>query len=293
MTAALVFDRVSKQVGQRALLDSVDLTVDFGEVVGLLGPNGAGKSTLIRVATAQTVASAGTVTILGSKLDRSGVLPEGVGLLPERPGFVEHLSASENLRMLGKLAGIEVSVEPVLKRVGLDPLSARPVRRYSLGMRQRLALAQALLCAPRLAILDEPGTGLDALGIIELRRIVEDLAHSGVGILMASHLLGEVERSCDRVVLLKEGAVVDELDLRTMATSQVRVGCKSEEDWQKIQALMPLDGLVRSGLFGVFDADRPVDELVRVAVDGGVDINHISLEPIDLESVVIRIAHDS
>jgi len=292
MTTPLRFDGVSKRIGKRLLLDSVDLTVDFGEVVGLLGPNGAGKSTLIRVATAQTVASGGTVTVLGVRLDRSGVIPPGVGLLPESPEFIEHLSAPENLRVIGKLAGNSREVDPVLERVGLDPRSTRPVRRYSLGMRQRLALAQALFLKPVLAILDEPGTGLDALGIIELRKIVEDLKDSGVAVLMASHLLGEVERSCDRVVLLKGGVVVDELDLRRMRTSRIRFGLKSEADWATLSCLMPLNDLTRSGIFGVFEVDRPIEQVVHQAVAAGLDIVHISEEPIDLEAVVIKVAQN-
>lgn len=201
---------LGKRYGSRRVLGGVDLTIHPGEVVGLVGPNGAGKTTLIRLLTGMSRPTEGGGRVLEARLgETSGRLPF-VGLMIERPSFIESLSARRNLELLFGIRGQAgtAEAERALHRVGLDPHERKPVRSYSLGMRQRLSLAQAIGESPALAVLDEPTNGLDPAGIVEMRLLVRRLAdEDGMGVLLASHLLSEVEAVCDRVIILKGGEV--------------------------------------------------------------------------------------
>ena len=195
---------------KRRVLDGVDLTIRPGEVLGLVGPNGAGKSTLIRILSAMARPTEGEGVVLGRSIRSSSSKTPFLGMMIERPTFIEALSGRSNLSLLFGIRGDSSSgvVAAALTKVGLDPEDRRPVRTYSLGMRQRLSLAQAIGENPSFLVLDEPTNGLDPSGIIAMRTIIRRLADEGMGVLLASHLLGEVEAVCDRVMLLKEGRVI-------------------------------------------------------------------------------------
>ena len=201
---------IGKAYGGRHVLADVDLELRAGEVVGLIGPNGAGKTTLIRILAGLSDPTHGSGSVLGTELHtRRGRMPF-LGLMTERPAFIETLSGRRNLELLFGIRGIvgRDAAESTLRRVGLDPDDRRPVRTYSLGMRQRLSLAQAIGESPPLVILDEPTNGLDPGGIIGMRALVRDLVdREGMGVLLASHLLAEVEAVCDRVIIMKCGRV--------------------------------------------------------------------------------------
>ena len=197
--------------GRRTVaLDGLDLTVPEGGVFGFLGPNGSGKTTTIRCLLGLVRATAGRARILG--VDVPGGLPVAmrrIGAIVETPALFPTMTARENLRLLGAIDGIgTTSIDRVLDRVGLAARADDNVRTYSLGMRQRLGLGAALLKDPALLILDEPANGLDPAGIRETRELMRDLGAEGRTVLVSSHLLGEIEHTCDAVAILKRGRCV-------------------------------------------------------------------------------------
>ncbi|MGH3683344.1 MAG: ABC transporter ATP-binding protein, partial [Natronosporangium sp.] len=189
----------------------VDLTVRRGEVVGLLGPNGAGKTTALRVLLGLTHATAGQVLIFGHRLSPGAPVLSRVGALVEGPGFLPHRSGLANLTGYWQATGRppdDARLAEVVEIAGLGDSIHRRVRTYSHGMRQRLAIAQAMLGLPELLVLDEPTDGLDPPQIAEMRRVLRRYATGGRAVLVSSHLLAEVEQTCTHVVVVHKGAVV-------------------------------------------------------------------------------------
>lgn len=211
-----------KQFGRNLAVEDVSLTIAAGEVFGFLGPNGAGKTTSIKMLLGLIAPSGGTGTVLGQPLGDCATRAH-VGFLPEHFRFHDCLTGRELLRLHGKLCGLrgtrlEQRIDDLLARVDLLDAENRPLREYSKGMMQRAGLAQALINSPRLVFLDEPTSGLDPLGRLLVRDIIEDLRAQGTTVFLNSHLLGEVEATCDRVVFVKQGRAIRELSLRDSST---------------------------------------------------------------------------
>ncbi len=218
-----------KRYGRLTAVDSVDLDVREGDRYGFLGPNGSGKTTTVRMLLGLVLPTSGTVELLGER-KLKGVLPH-VGALVEGPAAYGHLSGRANLRLAdaagpgGRLRTRRARVEEVLEQVGLAGIDRRPVKAYSLGMRQRLGLATALLRKPRLLVLDEPTNGLDPQGIREVRDLLIALNEGGTTVFLSSHLLSEVEALCTRVGVLDRGRLVaqDDLDVLQAPTGRLEV----------------------------------------------------------------------
>ena len=192
-------------------VDNVDFTVQRGQVVGLLGPNGAGKTTSLRVLMGMTRATKGEILVFGHHLVPGADVLQRVGALVEGPGFLPHLSGVDNLRLFWRSTGrpeAESCFDEALAIAGLGDAIYRKVRKYSHGMKQRLAIAQAMLGMPELLVLDEPTDGLDPPQIAEMRRVLRDYATNGRAVLVSSHLLAEVEQTCTHVVVMHKGSVV-------------------------------------------------------------------------------------
>jgi ABC-2 type transport system ATP-binding protein len=206
-----------KQFGATLAVADLSLNVGAGEIFGFLGPNGAGKTTSIKMLLALVEPTSGTGHVLGAPLgDRAA--RARIGFLPEHFRFHDTLTATELLRFHGRLYGLrgadlDARIERLLIRVDLVDAADRPLRGYSKGMLQRAGLAQALLNEPQLVFLDEPTSGLDPLGRLLVRRIIEELRAAKVTVFLNSHLLGEVEATCDRVAFVKRGRVVSVLSL--------------------------------------------------------------------------------
>ena len=202
---------LSKQYGQRLVVNNLSLEVKRGEIFGFLGPNGAGKTTTIRMALNLITPTSGSVEILGKNVAKHGahVLPR-VGALIETPALYLYLSGRDNLHTLGKaLGGIpEKRIDAVLELVGLAGRQKDRVRTYSLGMMERLGVGIALLNVPDVLVLDEPANGLDPAGIVEMRDLMHQLSAAGKTIFISSHLLSEVQQICTRVAIINLGRLV-------------------------------------------------------------------------------------
>ncbi len=203
---------LTKRYGQTIAVDDLNLTIHRGEVWGLLGPNGAGKTTTIRAILGLIRPDAGEVVVMGHSVGRGPQrIMRHIGAIVEGPASYGYLSGRDNLRLCAKLAsnGAEQNIERVLELVGLIEKANVKVSDYSLGMKQRLSMAQALVGDPSLLILDEPVNGLDPRGIREIRRLIMRLTmEKQVTILLSSHLLHEVEQTCDHVAIIDNGKLV-------------------------------------------------------------------------------------
>jgi ABC-2 type transport system ATP-binding protein len=221
-TAALSTQGLSKRFGSRPAVRDLDLEVRRGEVFGFLGPNGAGKTTTIRMALGLIRPTSGWVEVLGRNVleHRAEVLPR-VGALVETPALYPYLSGRDNLRAFAHLLGgvPNARLDEVLELVGLADRQRDRVRAYSMGMRQRLAVAVALLNDPELLMLDEPANGLDPAGIVEMRDMLRALAAAGKTVFVSSHVLAEVQQICDRVAIIDQGRLVREATVADLVAS--------------------------------------------------------------------------
>lgn len=224
---------LTKRFGQQLAVDGVDLAVPPGSVFGFLGPNGSGKTTTIRMLLGLAAASAGTVNLLGMEMPGRfrDVLPR-VGALVEGPAFYPFLSGAANLHRLDAAgpgtipATRKARVERALERVGLAHAAGKKVHAYSLGMKQRLGIANALLSRRDLLVLDEPTNGLDPQGTREVRNLVRSLAHDGATVFVSSHLLAEVEQMCTHAAVMSQGRLVAQGplgELRRAGSARIRL----------------------------------------------------------------------
>ncbi len=212
---------LSKQYGQRLAVDNLNLEVHRGEIFGFLGPNGAGKTTTIRMALGLIAPTSGNVEILGQDvvIHRAEVLPR-VGALVEVPALYLYMSGRDNLRAVGSVLGgvPKARIDAVLELVGLSVRQKDRVRTYSLGMKQRLGVAMALLQDPDVLVLDEPANGLDPAGIVEMRDLMHRLSAQGKTVFISSHLLSEVQQICTRVAIIHLGKLVAEATVEELTS---------------------------------------------------------------------------
>ena len=212
MDAAIEARGLTRHFGAIPAVDGIDLTIPRGSIYGFLGPNGSGKTTTIRLMLGLLRPDRGSVKLLGGSPRNSACLSR-VGAVVERPAFYPYLSAHENLRLFATLAGMSAapgraSADQALGVVGLQSVARRKVGGFSTGMKQRLAVALALLRDPELVILDEPTNGLDPAGVVEVRGLIGELARGGRTVFLSTHVLTEVEQLCDRVAVLQRGRLV-------------------------------------------------------------------------------------
>jgi ABC-2 type transport system ATP-binding protein len=217
---------LTKRFGERTAIDRVDLHVPRGSAFGFLGPNGAGKTTMIRMLLGLTRANAGSMSLLGHPVpsERARALAR-VGAIVEEPRFHPHLSGRENLRIVAAVRGPQAHarITPALERVGLSERAEEKVKKYSLGMRQRLGVARCLLADPLLLILDEPTNGLDPGGIQEFREMIRAMVEQeGRTVFLSSHLLDEVEKICDHAAIVDRGKIVVQGAISELAKAGTR-----------------------------------------------------------------------
>lgn len=295
MTELIVTRALTKRYGQTLAVDGVDLMVHEGDRYGFLGPNGSGKTTLVRMLLGLVFPTSGEIEIMGAAVPKSvrEVLPD-IGALVEGPAALPHLSGRTNLAIIdaaGPRAGGRRDrrdrIEDVLRRVGLGGIDRRPVRAYSLGMRQRLGLAAALLRKPKLLILDEPTNGLDPRGILEIRELLLTLNAAGTTVFLSSHLLSEVDELCDHVGIVDRGRLVLQESLADVRAPTGRVVVDTQDP---ADAVALLDGQVevRDGSRLVVRASDAADLNTRL-VRAGVRVREIAVQRRTLEQVVLDV----
>ena len=212
---------LTKRFGDRTVVDGLALAIPAGSVCGFVGPNGAGKTTTIRMLLGLVRPTSGGGTILGGSLTEPDSYLSKVGALIESPAFYPQLSGRDNLKALARLGQLPLSaVDPVLERSGLLARAGDKYRSYSLGMKQRLGIAAAMLAGPELLILDEPTNGLDPAGIVEMRGLIRSFAEDGITVLVSSHLISEIEQICDYVVMIRAGRLVHQGSVRELRAAQ-------------------------------------------------------------------------
>jgi ABC-2 type transport system ATP-binding protein len=243
---------LTKRFGERVAVDNVDLHVPHGAAFGYLGPNGAGKTTLIRMLLGLTQATAGTMRLLGHPVpaERAAALAR-VGAIVEEPRFHGHLTGRENLTVIAAAREREAHdrIDGALARVGLTHRADDRVKRYSLGMRQRLGVARSLLADPELLILDEPTNGLDPAGIHEFRDMIRGFVAEGRTVLLSSHLLDEVEKICDEVAIVDRGRVVAQGPIADLAAGSRKTILIATSDDERA--------------LGIFSEHRAIESVAR------------------------------
>jgi len=279
---------LTKRYGEHAAVDAIGLTVRRGEVYGFLGPNGAGKTTTLRMLLGLVRPTSGTATVLGRPPGTPDATAD-IGALVEGPGFFPYLSGRDNLRVLARYRGLgDDDVERVLDRVDLAARGRDRFKSYSMGMKQRLGVAAALLGDPQLLILDEPTNGLDPAGVNDMRRLVADLSAAGQTVLLSSHLLTEVQEICDRVGVISRGRLITEApvsELRGGSRLLVRAG-PADTALAVAMGLAGDDAVTVAGdLLQVRLDPHRAAELTRALVQAGADVHEVRPSERSLEEV--------
>ncbi len=298
MSTVVRTEGLTKRYGSSTVVDAVDLEVSEGDLFGFLGPNGAGKTTTIRMLLGLVRPSAGRAEVLGRPVGPTlATALADVGALVEGPGFYPYLSGRRNLTLFdaagpgGRPGDRRARVEDALALVGMADVDRRPVKHYSLGMRQRLGLAAALLRRPRLLVLDEPTNGLDPNGIRELRELFVELTRSGTTVVLSSHQLAEVELICTRAAVMVGGRVVAQDSVeRLLAPTGVVVLTSPDLD-AVAPCLVQLGGprlLDRSGdRARIALGGLPSEALVAALVADGLAVRELVVERRTLEDVFV------
>jgi ABC-2 type transport system ATP-binding protein len=292
---------LTKRFGDNVAVDGVEMLVPRGCAFGYLGPNGAGKTTLIRVLLGLTRADSGTMSLLGHTVPRHRDLALArVGAIVDEPRFHGHLTGRQNLQILAaaREPAAKTRVAPALERVGILHRADDKVTKYSMGMRQRLGVAACLLGDPQLLILDEPMNGLDPGGMLEMRDMIQSLVAEGRTVVLSSHLLDEVERTCDAVAIVDKGKVIRQGPISQLlagSSFEVQVECSEPERAR---------GVLEGTAFGAHVGARPdglditlpegterdaIAEINRLLVESGVAVYRLQHMQASLESWFLEV----
>ncbi|MBC7761115.1 MAG: ATP-binding cassette domain-containing protein [Candidatus Saccharibacteria bacterium] len=295
---AIHTEGLTKRFGSQLAVDGVDLRVPVGSVFGFLGPNGSGKTTTIRLLLGLASATSGQIEVLGKRIpeDLRMVLPE-VGALVEGPGFYPYLSGAANLHRLDTADGHATSatrrvrVQTALERVGLSHAAGKKVKAYSLGMKQRLGIANALLTPRRLLVLDEPTNGLDPQGTREVRSLIRSLAAEGTTVFVSSHLLAEIEQVCTDAAVMSVGRLVAQgtiAELRGVGGARVRLESPDRDlaiaVFSRFGMTVAEPGADATELIAAFGEQEPDPEVIVAAlVDARVRVRSFTVDRPSLE----------
>ncbi len=302
MTAtAIALDGLTKTFDQRTVVDDLTFDLPTGGVTGFLGPNGSGKSTTIRMLLGLIRPTGGTATVLGHPITEPAAYVSRVGALIDSPALYPTLSGRDNLRVYAELAGVaDRRIDDVLHIVGLAGRDSDRASSYSLGMKQRLAIAIALLRDPPLLVLDEPTNGLDPAGIVEIRNLIKDLGAAGHTVLVSSHVLAEMQAACDRFVVIRNGRLLftgTSAELLAAGPSRIIARPEREDELPALARLLADQGLTARPVHGELVVDTDADRsagLNLLAFEAGITLRELITRQDDLEDIFLHLTttHD-
>ncbi len=297
-TAILSIKNLHKRYGKVHAVNNVSLDIHKGNVYGILGPNGSGKSTTLGIVLNVVNKTSGEYSWFGGTQETHQALKK-VGAIIERPNFYPYMTAKENLELVCKIKGINYSkIDEKLEIVGLTDRKDSKFKTYSLGMKQRLAIASALLNDPEILILDEPTNGLDPQGIIQVRDIIRFIASQGTTILLASHLLDEVEKVCSHVLVLRFGEILYNGKVDEMTSKSNYFELQSDNnnliiDLLKnnftVDTISEVDGKIEV----YFNQDLEASTLNRFLVEKGIYLNHLVKRKLSLENQFLALTNQN
>lgn len=281
---------LTKDFGDLRAVDSIDMDLPRGGVTGFVGPNGAGKSTTIRMLLGLIRPTSGEGEVLGHSIEDPSAYLHRVGALIEAPAFYPTLTGAENLRVFASLGGHDRHrITALLETVGLGDRGGDKYKTYSLGMKQRLGIAVALLPDPDLLVLDEPTNGLDPQGIVEIRSLLMELGAGGKTVFVSSHLLAEIQAACDSIVMIDHGGVVfagTMVDLLSQNSPTIRAAAENETDTTRLIQLATNAGYRSTRVNGAVEIDAPsawAPDLNRLAWQAGITLRELQATSADLE----------
>jgi ABC-2 type transport system ATP-binding protein len=286
---------LTRRFGPITALDRLTVELPAAGVIGLVGPNGSGKSTLIRILLGLIRPTEGTASVLGSPIASPARYASRVGVLVESPAFIPGLSARANLVSLARLRQLPLQrVDAVLAQVGLVGRDREPVKQFSLGMKQRLGIAAALLSDPELLILDEPTNGLDPAGIVEVRELLRELGRNGRTVIVSSHQLSEIEAVCDHLVVIRFGKLIFSGPMAEMmkrTREHIDIAAEHAADLDRLEAALVAGGWAVTAVDDVLRvaaaADRAAD-LNRAATAAGITLNRLIVAQDNLEEIFLE-----
>ena len=286
---------LTRRFGAITALDRLTVELPATGVIGLVGPNGSGKSTLIRILLGLIRPTDGSASVLGFPITSPAHYAARVGVLVESPAFIPGLSARSNLVSLARLRRLPLErVDAVLVQVGLMGRDREPVKRFSLGMKQRLGIAAALLPDPELLILDEPTNGLDPAGIVEIRELLRELGRNGRTVIVSSHQLSEIEAVCDHLVVIRFGKLVFSgpmAEVMKRTREHIDIVAEHAADMGRLEAALMAGGWAVSAVDDVLrvaaTADRAAD-LNRAAAGAGVTLSRLIVVQDNLEEIFLE-----
>ena len=288
----LKVEKLCKKVGKKEILKNVSFQIDEGDILAFIGPNGAGKTTTIKCILGLQRLTKGSITINGYDIKKDFVKAiTHVGCLVESPDVYMYLTGMENLKIQAQMYKNVVldDILRVVELVGLEQVIHDKVSKYSLGMRERLGIAMALLNNPKLLVLDEPTNGLDPEGIKDLRVLLKRLAKTGVGILISSHNLSELENFCNRVCIISKGKILEEasiLDLKQM--DEARYVLKVEDSKKVKEYLTNLDKVLDKQHIEDFKDEEEVAEFIALLVKHDIKVYEVIKEELTLEEAFMK-----
>ncbi|MFC0213291.1 ABC transporter ATP-binding protein [Paenibacillus chartarius] len=298
-STVLAVRELTKKIGRHSIVNEVSFEIRRGEIVGLVGPNGAGKTTIIRMIAGLIAFTSGDIEINGYciKKDMERALAS-VGGIIETPQFYNHMTGYQNLQLHARIyPDASIDIGQTLKRLELEEAMFKKVSSYSLGMRQRLGLAQALLHKPGLLLLDEPTNGLDPDGIHDLRHLLKDMRSSGTSILISSHHLTELDLICDRILVIRKGALCGDHFLQELRSVTAKDGYLLEVDEaeQAVRAVAEFDPALRPqhkerGVLEIRMERERIPDLLGHLHNRGIAVYQIKKETTSIESYYTLLA---
>ena len=298
MESILTISNLTKKFGYLTAVKDLTFTINKGNVYGILGPNGSGKSTTLGIVLNVVNKTAGDFSWFDGTVSTHDALKK-VGAIIERPNFYPYMTAHQNLKLVCKIKGVDYkNIDDKLEIVGLLDRKDHKFKTYSLGMKQRLAIASALLNDPEILILDEPTNGLDPQGIHQIRQIIKDIASKGTTILLASHLLDEVEKVCSHVVVLRKGERLYSGRVDEMISSHgfFELKCDNKDELMRLLENNPSFGTIKveDGLITAF-LNNPLEaaEFNKLLFDNGIILSHLVKRKESLEEQFLKLTDNN